>query len=65
MSRLFAILSQWRRPSFRAADGAGIQPGFFIPRNPNPWFSFPGAQSATSYYDSAPLLKVEAAFSDL
>jgi NTE family protein len=33
------------------------QPGFFIPRNPNPWFSFAGAQSATSYYDSAPLLE--------
>ena len=31
------------------------QPGFFTPRNPNPWFSFPGAQNATSYYDSAPL----------
>jgi NTE family protein len=29
------------------------QPGFF--RNPNPWLSIPGAQSATSYYDSAPL----------
>jgi NTE family protein len=33
------------------------QPGFFTPRNPNPWFSFAGAQSATSYYDSAPLLE--------
>ena len=31
------------------------QPGFFTPRNPNPWFSFPGAQNATSYYDSGPL----------
>ena len=31
------------------------QPGFFTPRNPNPWFSMTGAQSATSYYDSAPL----------
>jgi NTE family protein len=31
------------------------QPGFFSPRNPNPWLSIPGAQSATSYYDSAPL----------
>jgi len=29
------------------------QPGFFAPRNPNPWLSF--AQSATSYYDSGPL----------
>jgi NTE family protein len=31
------------------------QPGFFAPRNPNPWLSFPGSQSATSYYDTAPL----------
>jgi NTE family protein len=31
------------------------QPGFFAPRFPNPWMSFTGAQSATSYYDSAPL----------
>ena len=31
------------------------QPGFFAPRNPSPWFSFPGAQTATSYYDNAPL----------
>jgi predicted acylesterase/phospholipase RssA len=29
------------------------QPGFFTPRNPNPWLSVPG--SATSYYDSSPL----------
>jgi NTE family protein len=31
------------------------QPGFFTPRHPNPWFSIPGAQTATSYYDSSPL----------
>ena len=31
------------------------QPGFFAPRIPNPWFSLTGAQTATSYYDSAPL----------
>src|SRR5262249_2682850 len=31
------------------------QPGFFGPRFPNPWMSLSGAQSATSYYDSAPL----------
>lgn len=31
------------------------QPGFFSPRFPNPWLSFAGAQSATSYYDNAPL----------
>jgi NTE family protein len=33
------------------------QPGFFAPRQPSPWFSLPGAQSATSYYDNAPLLE--------
>ena len=31
------------------------QPGFFSPRQVNPWLSFAGAQSATSYYDNAPL----------
>jgi NTE family protein len=31
------------------------QPGFFSPRFPNPWLSFTGAQSATSYYDNEPL----------
>jgi len=31
------------------------QPGFFTPRVQNPWMSFTGAQSATSYYDSEPL----------
>jgi NTE family protein len=31
------------------------QPGFFTPRHPNPWFSVPGAQPATSYYDISPL----------
>jgi NTE family protein len=31
------------------------QPGFFTPRSPNPWLSIPGAQSATSYYDTGPL----------
>jgi Patatin phospholipase len=29
------------------------QPGFFIPRQQNPWLSFSDAQSATSFYDSA------------
>src|ERR1700704_3520476 len=31
------------------------QPGFFSPRQPSPWLSLAGAQSATSYYDNAPL----------
>jgi NTE family protein len=31
------------------------QPGFFEPRVPNPWMSFTGARTATSYYDNAPL----------
>jgi NTE family protein len=33
------------------------QPGFFAPRSPSPWFSLPGATTATSYYDSAPLIE--------
>jgi NTE family protein len=31
------------------------QPGFFTPHQNNPWFSFAGARTATSYYDNAPL----------
>ena len=31
------------------------QPGFFAPHQLNPWFSLAGSQSATSYYDNAPL----------
>ncbi len=31
------------------------QPEFFRPRFPGPWFSAPGSQGATSYYDTAPL----------
>src|ERR1700716_2049702 len=31
------------------------QPGFFSPRQPSPWLSLAGAQSATSYYYNAPL----------
>jgi NTE family protein len=31
------------------------QPGFFAPRSQSPWFSLPGAETATSYYDNAPL----------
>lgn len=31
------------------------QPGFFKPRLPNPWLHLPGADGATSYYDSEAL----------
>jgi NTE family protein len=31
------------------------QPGFFQFRTPSPWFHPPGAQGATSYYDSGTL----------
>jgi NTE family protein len=33
------------------------QPGFFTPRSPSPWMSVPGATTATSYYDSGPLIE--------
>jgi NTE family protein len=32
------------------------QPGFFKPRDVSPWLSVAGASTATSYYDSGPLL---------
>jgi NTE family protein len=31
------------------------QPGFFEPNRPGPWLSFPGATTATAYYDTSPL----------
>jgi NTE family protein len=31
------------------------QPGFFKPREVNPWLAFTGAQNATSFYDASPL----------
>jgi NTE family protein len=31
------------------------QPGFFQPNKQSPWLSFPGAQTATAYYDTSPL----------
>jgi NTE family protein len=31
------------------------QPGFFQPRHTNPWLQLPGADGATSYYDSSSL----------
>jgi NTE family protein len=40
------------------------QPGFFSPRFPNPWMSFTGAQSATSYYDNMPLAQTLAELVD-
>jgi len=33
------------------------QPGFFKPRFPNPWLELPGAEGATSFYDSSELKK--------
>jgi NTE family protein len=33
------------------------QPGFFAPSSPFPWLTWPGARTATSYYDSTPLLE--------
>ena len=33
------------------------QPGFFTPRSLSPWMSPPGSATATSYYDSAPLIE--------
>jgi NTE family protein len=31
------------------------QPGFFTPNIPNPWLSFPGAKTATSFYNTEQL----------
>jgi NTE family protein len=42
------MMSSWMTMTFG-------QPGFFRPRELNPWLSPAGAQHATSYYDIAPL----------
>jgi NTE family protein len=46
---------QWRNAYSAFATMMFGQPGFFSPHKVNPWFTMPGAATATSYYDSAPL----------
>jgi len=40
------------------------QPNFFKPRMTSPWFSPPGTTSATSFYDTSPMLKTLLKFVD-
>jgi NTE family protein len=49
------IFRQWRNAYSSFATLMFGQPGFFSPHKVNPWFMVPGAQDATSYYDTAPL----------
>jgi NTE family protein len=49
------IFRQMRNHMSAIATMTMGQPGFFTPRSENPWFSLPGAESATSYYDTTPL----------
>jgi NTE family protein len=46
---------QWRHETSAALTMLQGQPGFFTPNVPSPWLSAPGAKTATSFYDSAPL----------
>jgi NTE family protein len=49
------IFRQMRNHASALATITMGQPGFFTPRDVSPWFSLPGAESATSYYDTSPL----------
>ncbi|HWY63487.1 MAG TPA: patatin-like phospholipase family protein [Rhizomicrobium sp.] len=49
------IFRQWRNAYSAMTTMIMGQPGFFNPHKLNPWFLPPGAQDATSYYDTAPL----------
>jgi NTE family protein len=49
------IFRQMRNHASAMATITMGQPGFFTPRDVSPWFSLPGAESATSYYDTSPL----------
>ena len=49
------IFRQWRHEASAALTMLQGQPGFFAPNVPNPWFSAPGAATATAFYDNAPL----------
>jgi NTE family protein len=49
------IFRQFRNEASAALTLMQGQPGFFSPNTPSPWFSAPGAATATAFYDSAPL----------
>ncbi|HVZ27655.1 MAG TPA: patatin-like phospholipase family protein [Rhizomicrobium sp.] len=49
------IFRQWRNAYSAFTTMILGQPGFFSPHKVNPWLTAPGATTATSYYDSAPL----------
>ena len=49
------VFRQMRNAASSMMSAALGQPGFFSPRFPGPWLSAPGAEAATSYYDTAPL----------
>ncbi|MFC4169265.1 patatin-like phospholipase family protein [Teichococcus aestuarii] len=49
------LFRQWRHEASAVLTMLQGQPGFFTPNRPNPWFSLPGARTATAFYDSAPL----------
>ena len=49
------VFRQMRNATSSLMSASFGQPDFFKPRFPGPWFSVPGAEAATSYYDTAPL----------
>ncbi|KAA2213130.1 patatin-like phospholipase family protein [Teichococcus oryzae] len=49
------LTRQWRHELSALMTMAQGQPGFFAPNVPNPWFSLPGARTATAFYNNAPL----------
>ncbi|MFC3126570.1 patatin-like phospholipase family protein [Pseudoroseomonas globiformis] len=49
------LVRQWRHEASALATMMEGQPGFFTPNQPSPWFSLPGAKTATAFYNSEPL----------
>ncbi|HWX46800.1 MAG TPA: patatin-like phospholipase family protein [Roseomonas sp.] len=49
------LFRQWKHEASALLTMVQGQPGFFTPNLPNPWFSLPGARTATAFYDSEPL----------
>ncbi|MDJ0386521.1 patatin-like phospholipase family protein [Roseomonas sp. E05] len=49
------LFRQWRHEASALLTMMQGQPGFFAPNMPNPWFSLPGAKTATAFYSSEPL----------
>lgn len=49
------IFRSWRNQWSSVVTTLQGQPGFFVPRQVNPWLQLRGAEGSTSFYDTSPL----------